>query len=51
MRIKVCKDMHTHTMIKGNSVDDIEFAEIILVRGIIAVPSYNIKGRMTLQRK
>ena len=36
-------------MIKGHCVDNIEFTEIILVRGIIAMPGNNIKGGVALQ--
>jgi len=43
------ENTHTHTMIKGHCVDNIEFAEIILVWGIIAMPGNNIKGGVALQ--
>ena len=40
--------MFTYNVVKGDCVDDAEVVEVVLVRGIIAMPGHHVKGRMIL---
>jgi len=38
-------------MVKGNSVDDHELAEVILIGVVVPVPGYHIKWGVVLQKE
>ena len=40
-----------HRMVKGNSVDDHELAEVILIGVVVPVPGYHIKWGVVLQKE
>ena len=49
--MNVCVWRDAHCMVKGDSVDDHELAEVILVGIVIPMPGHHIKRGVALQKE